>query len=469
MISKKLLLPVLLAVAGLFGSAAAVAPLQESGVRLPPFSRFRLDNGMTVLLMEQHEVPIVSFNFIMKAGSVGDPAGKEGVSSLTADLLRRGTRSRTSDRVSSELDFIGGQFDMAASTDFTAGSAEFLQKDLQKGMDIVSDVLLNPIFPEDELSKAVQRNIDGIKSAKDRASNVIGLYFNAYLYGNHPYARPVGGDERSLAAISRADVVKFYETYYAPSNFILAAAGDFNTAQLRALIEERFKAWTSRPAPGISVSEPRPSSGKRLLLIDKPDSTQTYFYIGNLGISRTNPDRVAISVVNTLFGGRFTSRLNTMLRIESGLTYGASSQFVQRRLSGPFQISSYTRNETTEKAIDGALEVLKTLHTEGISEAELQSVKAYMKGQFPPTIETTDSLASVLTRQEYYGLDESDVNAYSARIDAVTLNEARRIIDKYYPKEDLVFVFLGKASEIESIAKKYAAEIDRKTITAPGY
>ena len=441
----------------------------DSAVKLPPFSKFQLPNGMTVLLMEQHEVPIVSFNFIVKAGSVADPPGKDGVAAISAGLLRKGTRTRTSDQIASELDFIGGQFDMSAALDFTAGSAEFLKKDLSKGLDLLSDVLRNPTFPADETRKLTAQQIDGIKSAKDRVANVINRYFNSYLFGAHPYGRSGGGTETSLANISRDDVVRFYETYYTPSNFILAAAGDFNTADMRKTLEERFSGWAAKAVPTAELSVPSPSPGRRLLLVDKPDATQTYFYIGNLGISRTNADRVAVTVVNTLFGGRFTSRLNTALRVDTGLTYGANSQFDQRRLPGTFAISSYTRNTDTEKALDMALEVLDALHTKGITETELQSVKAYLKGQFPPTLETTDRLASTLTRQEFYGLDENDVNSYVARVEAVTLAEAGRVIKQYFPRENLAFVLIGKASEIEPIAKKYAPQIDVKTISEPGF
>src|SRR5262249_5655494 len=191
--------------------------------------------------------------------------------------------------------------------------------------------------------------------------------------------------------------------------------------------------------------------------------------IGNVGIARTNPDRVAIAVVNTIFGGRFTSRLNTALRVDSGLTYGARSEFTQRKLAGPFFILTYTRNATTEKAIDMALNVLASLHDDGISDAELASTKAYMKGQFPTSIETTDELAGTIARLEFYGLDESDINTYFAKIDAVTVAEARRIIRQYFPQDNLVFVLIGKASEIQPIAKKYAPAVETKAITQPGF
>jgi predicted Zn-dependent peptidase len=441
----------------------------QAQVKLPTYSKLQLKNGLTLLLMEQHEVPIVSFNMIVKSGSIADPQGKEGLASVTAELLRKGTRTRTSEQLSSDLDFIGGEFAMNASTDFTAGSAEFLKKDLRRGMDLLSDILLNPVFPQDEVTKLIRQRVDGIKAAKDRADSVIGRYFSTYLYGKHPYARPVGGDESSLAAITRADAQKFYESNYVPGNTILAVVGDFNVAEMRALIEERFNSWPAKTPPALRVDSPAPIQGKRLLLVDKPDSTQTYFYIGNTGIARTNPDRVGIAVVNTIFGGRFTSRLNNALRVDSGLTYGARSTFDQRKVAGPFLINTYTRNESTEQAMDLALKVLATLHQTGITETELKSVKEYMKGQFPPTIETSDELASTIARLEFYGLDASDVDSYFSKIDAVTIADTRRIIQQYFPLDNLVFVLIGKASEIQNTVKKYAPTLDTKIITQPGF
>ncbi len=452
-----------------FPTSLLQASSPASSVKLPVFTKVRLNNGLTVLLLEQHEVPIISFSMILKSGSIADPAGKEGLASLTAELLRKGTRNRTSEQIAADLDFIGGEFDMSASTDYSGGAAEFLKKDIQQGLDLTADILLNPVFPDAEVTKLVAQRIDGIKSAKDRAESVIARYFAAYLYGKHPYARPVGGDELSLAAITRADVQKFYETHYVPGNFILAVAGDFESAAMRGLIEQRFNRWMGQAPPPMKIGDPAPVRGKRLLLVDKPDSTQTYFYIGNVGVTRTNSDRVGIAVVNTIFGGRFTSRLNMALRIDTGLTYGARSGFDQRKWAGPFTISTYTQNATTEKTIDMALEVLAGLHSKGISDAELQSVKTYMKGQFPTSIETSNQLAATIARLEFYGLDESDIDSYYARIDAMTLAEARRIIGQYFPREDLVLVLVGKATEIQPVVKKYAPVIETKAITQAGF
>ncbi|HYJ46516.1 MAG TPA: pitrilysin family protein, partial [Pyrinomonadaceae bacterium] len=428
-------------------SSATPGRAADGALKLPPFKRVKLTNGMTLLLMEQHEVPIVSFNFIIKAGAVADPAGKEGLASLTAGLLRKGTRTRSAEQIANALDFIGGTLAADANYDYSWGAAEFVKKDLDKGLDLLKEVLLNATFPPDEVAKLLKQRADTIKAAKDNPSAVIGNYFNAYLYGAHPYARPAEGDERSMAAITRDDVAKFYHSVYVPANAILAVVGDFNTAEMEQRLTGQFSAWSGKAAAAASVPQPTAFTGKKLLLIDKPDATQTFYQIGNVGITRTNPDRVYIQVVNTLFGGRFTSMLNSALRIQSGLTYGARSFFNQRLAAGPFAISTYTPNESTEKAIDMTLDVLKRLHEKGITEDELKSAKSYLKGQFPPTIETSDQLAALLAQLEFYGLDEGDVNNYYARIDAMTMADAQRVIKQYFPLDNLVFVLIGKSSD----------------------
>ena len=447
------------------------APLlaQPGALALPPYKKVVLKNGMTLLLMEQHEVPIVSISAVIKAGSVADPAGKEGVAAITSALLRRGTQSRTADQFAEELDFVGGSFGSGTNVDATTVSAEFMKKDVVKGLDLVADALMRPSLPADEVSKQVRQRVDGIKAAKDRAAGVIGTYFNRYLFGNHPYGRPTGGDETSLAAITRDDVATFYGAHYGPGSTIMAVVGDFETAGMEKQLTAHFGAWPAKAVPASAVADAVPVPGKRLLLVDKPDATQTYFRIGSVGISRSNNDRVGIEIVNTLFGGRFTSVLNTELRIKSGLTYGAGSSFAELKAKGPFAINTYTRNASTEKAIDLTLAALARLHEQGISEGELASAKSYLKGQFPPEIETSNQLAGVLADLAFHGLDEREINTYYAKIDAATMTDVKRIIKTYFPLDNLTFVLIGKAAEIEAVAKKYAPVIDRKSIGAVGF
>ena len=313
------------------------------------------------------------------------------------------------------------------------------------------------------------QSLDGVLAAKDNVRSVLGTYYSGYLFNGNGYGRVEGGDEVSLTRIHRDAIVKFYETYYAPDNTILAVAGDFQSADMKKKLEEVFGQWPSKPAAAVKIPTIPPVKGKKLLLIDKPDATQTYFAIGNVGTAAGDPDRVAIRVVNTVFGGRFTSLLNEALRVESGLSYGAASSFDSRKTPGPFGIYSFTKNESTVQAIDLALQVLQKLHKQGITADELASAKSYIKGQFPPRMETSGQLAHLIATNEFYGLDDQEINELEARIDAVTLKVAQDTIQRHFPTDNLVFTLIGKTSEIGPAVRKYAEEQDARLISAPGF
>jgi predicted Zn-dependent peptidase len=446
----------------------AVSAAAQS-VHLPPHEKVVLKNGLTLLLLPKPGVPLVSTEAIIKGGAAADPVGQAGLASLAAGLLRKGTTTRTAQQFAADLDFIGGSLDAGASSDYSAVTTECLAKDLPAGLGLFSDALLHPIFPQEQVAKLIAQGIDGVKAAKDDPQSVLGAYYNGYLFGATPYGRPEGGDEVSLKNIQRAAIVKYYDSFYVPGNTIVAIAGDFDATALKPQLEAIFGAWPVKTAPAVSVVDvPRPA-GRRLLLIDKPDATQTYFAIGNIGVSATNPDRVAIRVVNTVFGGRFTSMLNEALRVESGLTYGAFSFFGAHRSPGPFLMESFTKTATTAKALDLALEVLAKLHKEGVTPEQLASAKSYLKGQFPPTVETSSQLAHRIAIDEFYGLDDSEVNDFAARVDAVTPEVARRVIEKYFPLDNLVFVLIGNAADVKPVAAKYAPRQDARSIAAPGF
>lgn len=444
-------------------------PAATQTIKIPPHEKIVLKNGLTVLLLEKHGVPIVSFAALVKSGSAADPQGQEGLASQTAALLRKGTKQRSAQQFAADLDFIGGSFEAGAGADFTTISAEFLTKDLHQGLDLFADALLQPTFPQDEVDKSLAQTLDAVKGSKDDPRQVLGIYYHAYLYGARGYGRPEEGDEVSLKKLNRDGIAKFYEANYAPGNTILAVAGEFDAPELRKQLETKLGAWPGKAVAGIAIPAVAPSKVKRLLLIDKPDASQTYFAIGNVETAAGDPDRVAIRVVNTIFGGRFTSMLNEAMRVESGLTYGVRSQFDPRKAPGPFGIYTFTKNDSTVQAMDMALDVLHKLHKEGITAEQLASAKSYIKGQFPPSIETSRELAQLIASDEFYGLDDNEVNQLEARIDAVTLDTARQVIQKHFPEENLVFVLIGKAAAIGPAVQKYANQQDAREISAPGF
>src|ERR1043165_5775097 len=278
---SRFLIPVLLS---LFAAVEVFGA--DSQLKLPPYSRVILSNGVTALLMEQHEVPIVSFSILTSAGSVEDPAGKEGLASLTAELLRRGTKSRSAEQIASELDFLGGLMDFDAGLDFSTGEAEFLAKDSAAGLALMADVLFQPAFPKEEVEKRVQQRIDEIKSLKDEPQSVLTNYFHAFLFDKHPYGRPIDGDEATNAKLNREEVARFYENHYLPQQMRIAVVGDFTVSEMTSLLQGTVgvpvRAGKTVPTP---VPAPTTVRGKRLLLVDKPDATQSFYILGNVGIS----------------------------------------------------------------------------------------------------------------------------------------------------------------------------------------
>jgi predicted Zn-dependent peptidase len=448
---------------------AWTANVSAEGIHLPPHQRVVLKNGLTVLLLEKHEAPFVSISAIVKIGSSADPTGQEGLAAATAGLLRRGTRHQSAEQFASDLDFIGASFDGSAEPDLTTVSAEFLVQDLDRGLSLFADAVTSPSFSQQEVSKYLAQSLDQAKGSKDDAQSVLGTYFDGYLFAGHLYGRPVSGDELSLQSITALTIADFYNKYYAPGNTILAVAGDFKASDMLARLEALFGSWPTKPVPVVSIPSPNAVKESRLLLVDKPDSTQTFFAIGNVGTTATDPDRVAIKLVNTIFGGAFSSMLNQALRVDSGLTYGAGSHFDLRKAPGSFIMSSYTQNDTTVRAIDLALETLRRLHRDSVTQEQLDSARRYIKGQYPPSIETSSQLASLIARNEFYGLDDNEVNQLEAQLDAVTPEMARRVIEKDFPSDSLVFVLIGKASEIGSQVKKYAEHQDSRKISDPGF
>lgn len=455
--------PAILCFLGLLPVAALSAQ-----VKLPDYKHQVLPNGVVVDLMPKPGLPLVNFRVVIKGGVESEPTSLSGLASVTAQLLRRGTSKRTADQFSEELDSLGGTFFAGNDDQATTIASEFLKKDFDAGLDLLADAVLRPTFPEAEVTKMLAQRVDGARSAKDNPG-VIATYYRAFFFGpRHPYGRPA--DELSYQRIHRDDIVSYHQKQYAGKNTILVVSGDFDPAAVSATIARVFGTMPAG-APYSWISTPAPARGNspRLLLIDKPDATQTYFLIAQPGITRTDPDRVPLLLMNTLFGGRFTSFLNDALRVNSGLTYGASSQMQLARLTGGIAINTYTVTSSTVQAIDMALDVLKKFHDNGITAEQLASIKAYVKGGYPrQSLETSDALAGILGEIELFGLNKGEVDDLFSRIDSLTLEQANATIRKYYRPDNLTFVLLGNAAKIRDSVRKYAPKLVEVPVKQPG-
>lgn len=436
--------------------------------QLPEYTSFTLSNGLVVNLMEQKEVPVIAVNVILPAGAIYD-GEKAGLASLTADALKLGTKNYTKTQLDEALDFVGANLNTYAQKEYASLYAKFAVKDKETILNLVKEILLYPTFDETEFEKEKNRALVAIDRQKESPRSIIPSYFDFLIYGNHVYGNIPQGTAASLGALKTSDLKAFYNANYTPNGSAMSIVGDFSSKEMKAMITKLFSEWKKSSSEKDNLaSTPLPQiSESKVLLVNKDDAKESTFYIGSQGISRNNPDFVDISIINTLFGGRFTSMLNDELRVNSGLTYGARSSFEPLKYGGSFAISTFTANETTEAALDKAFEVLNTLHSKGLDEQSLASAKNYVKGQFPPKYETVSQLSGLLGEMFWYDLDKSYINNFQKKVDALDLKKANEIIESYFPKDHLQLVIIGKASEIKAIAEKFGKVIETEINTYP--
>ncbi len=421
---------------------------------LPEYETYTLKNGVQVYLMQQSEVPIVNVSLVIKAGAIHD--GKQfGLANLTAESIQFGSGKLTKTQIEDELAFMGAELSSITSTEMTRLTLSFLNKDKDKLLPLFADIALKPTFDQPEFNKFKKRFLAQLEQRKESPKNIINDAFARLYFGSHPYGNPLSGNDKSVAKIELSDVKAFYKKYYTPENSALIIVGDFKNKQWKKDLEKYFSHWQGKaPAEKLIPLDVTPNQ-PNVLLINKSDATETTFLVGGKGISANHPDTVAIQVINTILGGRFTSWLNDELRVNSGLTYGARSRFNSYQYGGSFSISTFTKKATTFEALDLAKKTYMRLWEKGIDKATLASAKAYVKGQYPPRYETSGQLAGLLSRMWALGLDDSTINDFETNVDSLDVEKANAIARKLFPKDNLQYVLVGKADDIRDKAKTY--------------
>ncbi len=431
---------------------------------IPKYKKMTLKNGLTVYLMEQHEVPLVDIRMVTKAGAILD--GKHyGLANLTGDALSLGSGKLSKKEIEDLFAFHGANLGGGVGLESTSTSLSIASKDVSKLLPIFRDIVMKPLFDETEFDKQKKRYIDQLKQSRERPRNVIGSAFNKMYYGDHPFGNPVEGDASTIEKITLDQVKTFYSNFYSANNSALIIVGDFKTRKMIKKVKRLFKSWKSKKVETVNLSEFDAPKESNVWLINKEDAIETTFMIGGKGIPSNHPDKVAIQVINTILGARFTSWLNDELRVNSGLTYGARSRFNSQSQFGNFVISTFTKKETTFEAVDLALKTYQRLWNKGIDKETLDSAKTYVKGQFPPRYETSGQLARLLSNMWSLDLDDSFINDFQKNVDSLDVNKANKIAQESFPKDNLQFVFVGKSSDIKEDAKAYGKikEMEIKT------
>ncbi|MEW6983914.1 M16 family metallopeptidase [Colwelliaceae bacterium 6471] len=423
--------------------------------QLPSYEKLTLDNGLTLFLMEQHEVPLIDISIVTKVGAVND-AAQSGLANITVENLVLGTKSLTKARLDDQLDYIGASLFSSANLEFSQLGASFASKDQHQVLPLLSEMVLSPRFEQAEFDKFKKRYLLQLEQAKESPKSVINQYFNRLVFGENGYGSSVTGDHKSVNNITLSEVKNHHHAWYTPNNSAVVVVGDFDSKQMKSQLNALFGQWQKAPLPQQPTLQlaTTPKHSK-LLLVNKSDAIETTFLIGGKGIARNNPHSVGISVINTILGARFTSWLNDALRVNAGLTYGARSRFDAYSQAGNFYISTFTKTATTIEAVDLAIATYNKLWEQGIDEQTLASAKAYVKGQFPPKFETSSQLNALLVDMYGYGFDESYINTFEQQVNSLTPERTKALITKYFPKENLQFVLVGKADEIREKVTKY--------------
>lgn len=436
--------------------------------RLPAFEKSQLTNGLTVFMMERHDVPLIAVRAVLKAGAVSD--GKQGgLANLTGDALLLGSAKFDKKTLDQAFDFRGARISSTTGAEATSVTLDFAKDDAAILLPMLADILQHPNFDVAEFEKLRARTVDGLKQAKESPRNVAQNYYRSMLFGDGAYANPVSGSANSVSALQRSDAQAFHQNFYRPDNAALVVVGDFDSKAMRAQLEALFGQWQATGAmPTAAMTGKVQAEKARVWLVNKSDAVETTFVFGGAGIARNDPDYVPLQVINTILGGRFTSWLNDELRVNSGLTYGANSSFAPLAQAGTFAVSSFTATPKTEAALELASKTYQRLWDKGIDAITLSSAKAYVKGQYPPRFETNLQLAGLLSDMFISKVGREQIDNFMRDVDSLTPEKAKLLVNKHFPRDKLQMLLIGKAQAIRGIAAKYG-EVKELDITDDGF
>lgn len=413
-----------------------------------------LPNGLRVLAVEDRRLPLVAASLQVLAGHAYAPPEKAGLASLAAALLREGTRTRSSQQIAQAVDGAGGQLNATAGTDAATVSMAFLKSRASLGFELMADIVQNPVFAEEEIERQRQQVQSSLAVQYASAQYLAGVAAARAILGTHPYAWPGDGTPDTVAALKREDLVRFYETCYAPNRAWLVIAGDLNPDEAFAFAEKWFGGWRKQGPPDEPLP-PAPAPEPRVLIVDMPTENQTHIAVGHAGIPRNHPDYIALQLGNQIFGGSFNSRLNMKLRANEGLTYGASSYFEPSRFAGIFEASTFTRTEKTAAAIRMLVDLMKEYRENPATEAEFEEARAYLSGSFAIATETASSVAARVLAAEVNGLGSDYWARYRERLEKLTRAEVEAAVRRFLQPDKLAITAVGDAKAFAKDLEAY--------------
>ena len=421
----------------------AAMPLRD--LQLPPFEEATLSNGLQIVLVENHRLPLVSISLTMPAGASHDPRGKEGLASLTADLLLKGTATRTADQIAAEIEYVGSSLSAGAGTDFFSLSSTVVKEYVGLAFELMGDVLLNSTFPEDEVQLSKTRTLSGLRAAEAQPTFLAQKFFSAALYGEHPYGQTETSG--SVEAIGRQDVVDYAAEWLRPGGSILVLAGDLTLTEALELAEARFGSW-SGTARASRETEVPPAGATEIILVNRPGSEQSNILFGNLTMRPGDPDYYGAVVANRILGGGADARLFMILREEKSWTYGAYSNHNRPQGVARFQASAEVRTEVTDSALVELLHQIRRMRTEPVPDEELAGARGYLVGSFPLSIQTPQQIAGQVRTVRLLGLGNDYLQTYRQRLAAVDADGVLGVTGRLMRPDSAVIVVVGDGPKI---------------------
>jgi zinc protease len=409
--------------------------------------RERLANGLQVVVAERPGVPLAAARLVLRGGASLDPEGRHGLAHLAALAARRGTRRRSGPQIDLAVESLGAELGSGVDEDASYYGISAPVEGLGTCLDILADVASRPTFPAAEVARLRRREVAALAHDADEPALIADRALLEAAYPGHPYGHAAEGRSRHLARLTRADVVRYHGACYLPSAGLLVVVGRVRTPEVLELVRRRFGGWKAAGAPPPPPPTPSPPE-TRVLVVDKPDVTQTQVRIVSAGFPRKSPDYHAGVVASALLGGGFTSRLMEAIRVNRGLSYSVRSRFLTSGVGGLFAISTFTKLDTTAEIVKVALDETARFAEEGPTGQELERTRSYLCGLYPLSLETHDQLAEKLADLALFDLPDEEVTHFPESVRAVDASAARAAARRYFPLQRRLVVVVGPARRI---------------------
>lgn len=417
-------------------------------LQLPAPEVYKLANGLTVELLEDHRVPFVTVQMGIKCGASYEPQEQSGLANITAGMLSEGAGGKTSKQIAEEVDFLGGALGATADADFTMLSGSALSRYTDRLFAVLTDVILHPSFPEDELKLQKTNLIQELVMKRSKPEFLAEERFHKVVFGEHPYA-VVAPTAESINRIARPDLERFHKEHYLPNQAVLVVVGDFQSDAVKKLIEKLFAEWQAGQLAKVESAAVPEQHGRKIYLVDRPGSVQSSIKLGNCAIAKNDPDYFPAIVTNQVLGGAAVSRLFQNIRENKGYTYGAYSRFSPRKQPGAFQAGAEVRTEVTGASLQEFLYELDKIRNLVPTDKELETAKNYLSGSFQLGLETQSGLAQRLMEQQLYELPADYLANYTKNVMAVTPDQVRKIARKHIDLGNIVVTVVGDAKKVK--------------------